>query len=297
MDSKLSLAQAHPHDDGDVVLLAPKDWTDAEDALSKLAHVASDRRRPTAGHDFSAGPRVTEPSLDATLRPLDLNNDPAPIDRPSPRRRTSHSIARFLAVACVGAAATLAWQSYGGSAKQMIANSAPQLSWLFSSPPATNPPSGSEIAAEQPSPPAIQASAPQAASAQAGADASKASETAASTVPTAASPELLQQLETMTHELAAVRQSVEQLAAGQEQMAREIANLQRTGQDIRRRISALPPAAAASARRPAPPPQPAHQSSAATLPPAPAQAAPQSSGVPAPPAPLEQPLRPPMPLR
>jgi hypothetical protein len=297
MDSKLSLAQAHPHDDGDVVLLAPKDWTDAEDALSKLAHVASDRRRPTAGHDFSAGPRVSEPSLDATLRPLELNNDPSPIDRPSPKRRTSHRLARFLMVACVGAAATLAWQSYGGTAEQMIANSAPQLSWLLSSPPVMNPPSGREIAAEQPSPPAVQASAPQAPSAQADADASKAPEAAASTAPTAPSPELLQQLETMTHDLAAVRQSVEQLAAGQEQMAREIAGLQRAGQDIRRRISALPPPAAATARRPALPPQPAPQSSAAALPPAPPQPTAQSSGVPLPPAPLEQPLRPPMPLR
>jgi hypothetical protein len=214
-------------------------------------------------------------------------------------------------MACFGAAATLAWQSYGGTAKQMIANSAPQLSWLLSLP-AMNPPSGPEIAVEQSSPPAVQASAPQAASAQAGAVASTASETAASTAPTAPSPEL-QQLETMAHDLAAVRQSVEQLAAGQEQMARDIAKLQTAGQDIRRRISALPPAAATTAHKPVPPPQPAFQSSVAPLPPAPPepaprssasplspappQPAPQSSGAPLPPAPLEPPSRPPMPVR
>src|SRR5215469_1283462 len=129
MDSKLSPAQADPHHD--VVVLAPKDWTDAEEALCKLAHVVSDRRRPAARSDFSAGPRVTEPSLDATLRPADMNNDPLPTDWPSPGRRTSRSLARFLAAACVGVAATLAWQSYGGAAKQMIASSAPQLSWLL----------------------------------------------------------------------------------------------------------------------------------------------------------------------
>jgi hypothetical protein len=295
MDSELSPAQADPHHDSDVVLLAPKDWTDAEEALSRLAHVVSDRRRPTAGSDFSAGPRVTEPSIDATLRPTDLNNDPSPTDRPALSRRTSRSLARFLVMACVGAAATLAWQSYGGTAEQMIANSAPRLSWLLSLP-AMNPPSGREIAVEQPSPPAVQASAPQAASAQAGAVASTASETAASTAPTAPSPEL-QQLETMAHDLAAVRQSVEQLAAGQEQMARDIANLQTAGQDIRRRISALSPAAATTARKPVPPPQPAPQSSAAPPPPAPPQPAPQSSGAPLPPAPLEPPSRPPMPVR
>src|ERR1700686_4957095 len=151
MDSKLSPAQADPQHDGDVVVLAPKDWTDAEEALSRLAHVASDRRRPTAGSDFSAGPRVTDSSLDATLRPADLNN--VPTDRPSLGRRISRNIARFLVTACIGVAATLAWQSYGGTAKQMIANSAPQLSWLLSLP-AMNPPSGGEIAVEQPSPPA-----------------------------------------------------------------------------------------------------------------------------------------------
>jgi hypothetical protein len=295
MDSKLSPAQADPHHYGDVVLLAPKDWTDAEEALSRLAHVASDRRRPTAGSDFSAGPRVTEPSLDATLRPADLNNDPLATDRPSLGRRTSRSLARFLVTACIGVAATLAWQSYGGTAKQMIANSAPQLSWLLSLP-AMNLPSGREIAVEQPSPPAVQASAPQAASAQAGAVAPTASEPAASTAPTAPSPDL-QQLATMAHDLAAVRQSVEQLAAGQEQMARDIAKLHAVGQgqDIRRRTALPPPAAAITAHKPVPPPLPAPQSSTAPLPPPP-EGAPQSSAAPLLPAPSEPP-RPPMPVR
>jgi hypothetical protein len=293
MDSKLSSAQADPHHDGDVVLLGPKDWTDAEEALFKLAHDASDRRRPTPRSDFSAGPRVTEPSLDATLRPAGLNNDPLLTDQPSLGRRTSRSLARFLVTACLGIAATLAWQSYGGAAKQMIANSAPQLSWLLLPPPAMNRPSGREIAVEQPSPPAVQASAPQAASAQAGAVASTASETAASTAPTAPSPELQQ----LTHDLATVQQSVEQLAAGQEQMARDIAKLQTAGQDIRRRISALPPAAATTARKPVPPPQPAPQSSAAPLPPASPQPAPQSSAAPLPQALPEPPSRPSMPVR
>jgi hypothetical protein len=229
---------------------------------------------------------VTEPLLDATLRPADLNNDPLPTDRPSLGRRTSRSLARFLVTACIGVAATLAWQSYGGAAKQMIANSAPQLSWLLSLP-AMNPPSGREIAVEQPR---------QAASAQAGAVAPTASETAAATAPTAPSPEV-QQLATMAHDLAAVRQSVEQLAAGQEQMARDIAKLQTAGQDIRRRISALPPAAATTAHKPVPPPQPALQSSVAPLPPASPEPAPPSSAAPLPPAPPEPPSRPPMPVR
>jgi hypothetical protein len=296
MDSKLSPAQAGPHRDGDVVVLGPKDWTDAEEALSKLAHVASDRRRLPA--ELSAGPRATEPSLGPTLRPTDLNNDPLPTDRPSLDKRTLRSLARFLLAAGVGVAATLAWQSYGGPAKQMIANAVPQLGWLLS-PPAMDPPS--EIAVEQPSPPAVQASAPKATSAQAGAVAPTASETAASTAPAAPSPELQQQLETMMHDLAAVRQSVEQLAAGQEQMARDIAKLQTAGQqtpghDIRRGISALPPAAATTARKPVSLPQAAPQSSTTPLPPEPPEPAAQSAVEPLQPPP-PRPPRPPMPVR
>jgi hypothetical protein len=275
MDSKLRPTQVEPHDDGDVAPLAPTNWTDAEEALSRLARVAADRRPPAAGSDFSAGLRVTEPSLDATLRPADL-----PTDRRSLGRRASRGVARFLVTAYIGVAATLAWQSYGGMAKQMIANRAPQLGWLLSLL-AVNQPSGREIAPEQPNPPAVQVSAPQAASAQAAAVAPNASETAASTAPTAPSPEL-QQLETITHDLAAVRRSVEQLAAGQEQMARDIAKLPTAGQDIRRRISAPPPPlAVAPPRKPVPPPQPT----------------PQSSSAPLPPALPEPPSRPPMPVR
>ena len=295
MDTKLTPVQADPHRDDDVVVLAPKDWMDAEKVLSKLAQV-SDRRRPAAGSDFSAGPRVSEPSLDARPPPTDLSIGPFPTNRPSLGRRSSRGLARYLMAACLGVATTLAWQSYGGTAKQMIASSAPQLSWLLLSPPATEAPPGPEIAVEQPSPPGIQAPAPQVASAQAGAVASTSSEMPASSAPTAPS---LQQLEAMAHDLAAVRQSVEQLAAGQEEMARDIAKLQAAEQDIRRRISAIPPAAATSARKPVTPPQLAPHSAAAPLPPAPPQPAPQSSVAPLPPPPplLEPQTRPPMPVR
>jgi hypothetical protein len=304
MDSKLSPVQADPHHDRDVVLVAPKDWRYTEEA----PHVTSNRHHPTTGPDFSAGPRLTGPSLDPTLRRGDVNNDPLPTDRPSRGRRPSRGLTRFLMAACVGIAITLAWQSYGGTAKQMIANLAPQLYWLWW-PPATNPPS--EIAIEQSSPLAVQASAPQAPSAQAKAVVSTASETTISTAPTAPSRELRQQFETMEQELAAVRQSVEQLAAGQEQLARDIAKLHTAGQDMRRR-TAFPPVAT-TARKPVPPPQPAPQSSTAPLahlPPEPApqpstapltypppEPAPQSSTAPLVPAPSEQPPRPPMPVR
>ncbi len=56
-----------------------------------------------------------------------------------------------------------------------------------------------------------------------------------------ASPDL-QQLEAMARDRAAVRQSVEQLAAGQEQMTRDIARVQPAEQDIRHKISVALPA-------------------------------------------------------
>ena len=36
----------------------------------------------------------------------------------------------FLITFCIGVAATLTWQSYGDAAREMIANSSPELSWL-----------------------------------------------------------------------------------------------------------------------------------------------------------------------
>jgi hypothetical protein len=79
--------------------------------------------------------------------------------------------------------------------------------------------------------------------------------------PAAPSPDQ-QQLKAMALSLAAVRQRVEQLAAGQEQLvagqeqtASDIAKLQAAEQDIRHKISAAPPRpATAPASKPMSPP-------------------------------------------
>ncbi|MBO0758388.1 MAG: hypothetical protein J2P54_21265 [Bradyrhizobiaceae bacterium] len=55
-----------------------------------------------------------------------IENDP----QPSFRKRASRALFRFLIVFCIGVAATLTWQSYGDAARQMIANSYPDLGWL-----------------------------------------------------------------------------------------------------------------------------------------------------------------------
>ncbi|HLH95320.1 MAG TPA: hypothetical protein VKW08_09400 [Xanthobacteraceae bacterium] len=287
MEPKLSSAQADPRHASDVVLLQPKDWADAQEALSKLAHAVSDRRRAALGLDLVAGPRITEPSPEAAGRPANANKASSSAHRPARSRRASRGFARFLLAVCLGVAATLGWQAYGSTARQMIAKAAPQLGWLVLPPPEPNLPSDPEVVPDQSSRPAAEAAAPQSASAQAGAPPSTAPEIASSSAPPEPSPDL-QRLETMSHDLAVVRETVEQLAASQEQIAREIAKLQAEGQDIRRRLYALP--LATTTRRPAAP----QGDSAAPLPSTVPQTVPQSSAASPPPP---EPLRPPMPVR
>src|SRR5215472_4114674 len=45
------------------------------------------------------------------------------------KRRGLRGFVRFLLAICIGVAATLAWQSYGEEAKQIIATKAPELGW------------------------------------------------------------------------------------------------------------------------------------------------------------------------
>jgi hypothetical protein len=166
---------------------------------------------------FSEGRWVTEPSVDAPLQPSDLDQVPNP--RPSFGKRASRALVRFLITFCIGVATVLAWQSYGNAAREMIASSFPWLGWL----------------------------APQA-------------EPIAQSAPAAPSPDQ-EQLKAMLFGLAGVRQRVDQIAAqiaaGQEQMTRDITTkLQAAEQDILDKITAPPlPSSptAAPARKPVPP--------------------------------------------
>jgi hypothetical protein len=45
------------------------------------------------------------------------------------KRRTSRVFLRYLVAICIGVAGTLAWQSHGEQAKQIIATRAPELGW------------------------------------------------------------------------------------------------------------------------------------------------------------------------
>ena len=113
---------------------------------------------------------------------------------------------------CIGVAAALAWQAYGGTAREMIASSSSQLSWL--APPAA---------------PVAEA-------------------------PVVPSPDQ-EELKAISFGLAEVRERIDQiaaqLAAGQEQMTRDITNkLEAAKQDVVDKItSALPPRPAAAPAR------------------------------------------------
>lgn len=180
---------------------------------------------------------VDDWSDEAPVRADERNYDPLRTAQPSPGKRASRTLVRVLITFAVGIAATLTWQSYSDAARQTIANLSPQLGWL----------------------------APQAAAV---------SENVADPVASAASSSDQPQLNAVSVDIDAVRQSVDkivtsqeqitrtvdQLVAGQEQMAREISKMQAIEQYMLYKNSEPPPKPAApaaptqAAPRPAPRP-------------------------------------------
>src|SRR5215470_19564316 len=69
------------------------------------------------------------PAEAPTIRPADLKNDRYPNGRSSFGKRALIAVVRFLIIFCIGVSATLAWQSYGDRAREMIASLYLQLSW------------------------------------------------------------------------------------------------------------------------------------------------------------------------
>jgi hypothetical protein len=181
---------------------------------------------------------MNDENLNQELRvdPEDLLKKPV---RQREKRRGSRRFTRFLVAICIGVVGTLAWQSYGEAIKQTIAIRAPELGW--------SPESKQMIASSiqwlgWTKPP----TAPE----------KTAAETVASKAPIAPSLDAVQvqqQVQQMVQNLAAVRETVQELAAGQNQMAREIDKLESAVVEILMKMperSPQPPAA--PARKPAP---------------------------------------------
>jgi hypothetical protein len=152
--------------------------------------------------------------------PADLLAGEPSVEPLARRKRPSRPLTRFIITFGFGVGATLAWQSYGDVARELVANSYPQLGWL----------------------------APQPAAAHTAPD---------TMVPPTSAPDP-QELKAMSLGLAVVRQRVDQLAAqvaaGQDQITRDITiKLQAAEQDILNKISGPPlRPEAAVARKPSP---------------------------------------------
>jgi hypothetical protein len=156
-------------------------------------------------------------------------------------RRASRGFAGYLLAICIAVAATVAWQSYGEATKQIIATTTPELGW--------SPETKQMIASWMRQ---LGWTKPLAVESKAAPVTQTAPETVAPKAPAASSldPEQVHQI---ALDVAALRQTVEQLTAGQDQMAREIEKLQAADMEILAKISAPPPQPpAAPARKPTP---------------------------------------------
>lgn len=157
--------------------------------------------------------------------------------------RGSRRFAGYLLAICIGVVAAFAWQSYAEPAKEIIATSAPELGW--------SPEAKGMIASWMQQlgwtkPLAVESKA------------TPVAQTASETVAASLDPQQIQQIEAdivalrqaVERRLADVRENVEQLAASQDQMAREITKLQAANEEI---LAKIPTPA------PQPPAAPAHK--------------------------------------
>ena len=160
----------------------------------------------------------------------------------------SRRLTRYLAALCIALAVIVAWQSYGDAAKRVIATSAPELGW--------SPESKQRIASWVQQLGWTKPVEGKAAPVQ------TAPVTVAAKQPTTA-PQQVNQIETdiaavrqvVERHLADVRATVERLAAGLDEVNREIGKLEVADEEILQKITPAPPPprpAAAPARKPMP---------------------------------------------
>ena len=106
--------------------LVEKEWLTAEENSS-----GGPGRNLDARSAQRIGIRPMKPSI-RSPRPSGLNDDQVASDRPSIGRRIFRALARFIIAVLIGIGATLAWQSHGDAAREMVVARAPSLGWLLS---------------------------------------------------------------------------------------------------------------------------------------------------------------------
>jgi len=171
---------------------------------------------------------------------------------------------------CIGVGATVAWQAHGDAAREMIANSYPQLGWLAPQPTPTAQIASDVVALAAPAGPSREEQQLNAMSL----DAVRQSVDRIATGVAARQEQIMNSVDRLAPSVAANQEqitrsidriaanqerlasSVEQLTAGQRQMTAEITKLQEITQYMLYKNSEPPP-------RPAPAPKPAPRSSPA----------------------------------
>jgi hypothetical protein len=290
MQSTLTAREADPHDmfviEPDVVLAARADSADPHRREPNLRALVS---------EISAGvaAQAAAPTVDTSFRAAHVE------------KRRGKWVSRFavaLVFALLSAVGAEAWQRYGDKAQATIAMLTPLLG--LSSLQATSAP---------PSAPAVAEATPEQAATPAEAAATPTTDAAAASAP--ASPDQMQSIQSLTRDLAATRQQVEQLKAGiaelkagQEQLARDAKATEAKAseakafeQSMRAKVSALPPRPpAAPVKKPKPYVPPVQAAAAPLLPPPGAPGSVPVQIAPAPPpavSPQDDVPRPPMPVR
>jgi hypothetical protein len=194
-------------------------------ALLKNLDGTSDQRKSVELNDVLLG--ILHRLDDGTSKRKAVYDRLLAIENEMTRRGSQGGFARYLVAICIGVAATLAWQSYGEVPKQIIAAKAPELGWspetkqMIASWVQTKPPAGPESTAVRPSLSNTQVA------------------TVAQTVPAAVVPKAPaapsidpEQVHHIVVDLAALGQTVDQLAANQDQMVHQIDTLQTSNQEI-----------------------------------------------------------------
>jgi hypothetical protein len=200
----------------------------------------SDQRKPVELDEVLLG--ILHRLDDGTSERKAANDRLVAIENEMKRRGPRGGFAGYLLALCIGVAAYIAWQSYGQATKQIIAAKAPELGW---SPEAKEmiaswvqhlrTPAGSESTAVQPS---VQ-------------ETRVASAAETPPVKVSATPSIdPEQVHQIARDLATLRQTVDQLAASQDQMVHQIDVLQSSNQEILASNQAI------LAKIPAPPPPP-----------------------------------------
>jgi hypothetical protein len=280
-----------PHD----FVVVPPDAVRVVPSDDELSDVLRDAARRLGDPQAHAGPGlpVAIPPVDTSFRATAVANLVA-ADRWPIGDWALRGVTAFAFAACT-CAAGVAWQFYGGPAKQVIAEWTPLA--LTSSPPAQDP--------GQDAPPAaapIEAAAADAAAPQPAPPTLTAAEVAAAAVAPATDPSA-RELASARTEIEQLKANIAELKASQQQMSRDLAKASqaKAAQNQRPRIPAPSPHIAAA--RPHNPPMPYPPLQAAAAPAYPPAAAPYAPPLPqytAPP-PSDREIspvpRPPMPVR